>query len=352
MDSGQAAKGVPIQNQLALKIGAVTQVYYPDDPKNLSKIKIEYDILVKERSGTGGMAANLYRNCVTSDLFGGMADFLEFTHRPMDKKEIVDPLYNKGSTVLILCLHGDASQAYIVGGQRHNRISKKSNKDRGHFLEFEFNGINVEINKDGELTLTYKSRTNIEGVPQDTTSGSTFIKIDKTGSIELNDAKACHIRIDKPTSDITIQTTQHDIYIDAKRDLNVHTGRDTNITVEGQAKIDVTKDTLLTVGGKLDAKVKKDALILVEGKTDLTSKGKIDIKTDSETFITSKGKIDVNTSADAFITASGKVKIKAPLIEETNGSTSANDGVINGTSIDPFTGVPHIDFSSIVRAKK
>ena len=50
-----------------------------------------------------------------------------------------------------------------------------------------------------ELTLTYQSRTDIGGVPQDTKSGGSFIKIDKQGSIEINDADAGIIKIEKPS---------------------------------------------------------------------------------------------------------------------------------------------------------
>jgi hypothetical protein len=327
------------QSQFGLKMGTVTAIYYPEDKRNFRKNKIEYDVEVKERTGSHGFVVSTYRRCITSDMFGGLADFVEYTHRPTEEKpdkNKLDPIYNDGSTVLLMCLYGDSNQAYIVGGMRKPNHPKTSAADRGHFLEFEFNGVNIEINKDGEMLLTWKSRTDIKGAPQDEEAGGTYVWIDKTGSIELNDNKNMQIRMDKPTADITIRTNERDIIMHAERDLNVTTNRDINAECKRNANVTVGNNLTGLVKGQADLTVQKDTNIVVKGKTTLTSTGKIDAKTDS----------------DAFITAKGRAKVKAPLIELTDSSTSGTDGIITGASIDPFTGVPHIDFSTISRAKK
>ena len=189
----------PGLHQYALRVGTILKVYYPDDLDNIRKNRIEYDVQVTEQSDNKGSNVSVYQHCVCADLFGGIGDSVEYTLRPSSDPTNPDPTHQTGSQVLILCLHGDKNGGVIIGGLRNLRRPDKSLRERGHFLEFEFNGVNFEINKDGELTLTYQSRTDIGGVPQDTKSGGSFIKIDKQGSIEINDADAGIIKIEKPS---------------------------------------------------------------------------------------------------------------------------------------------------------
>ena len=190
------------ENDFGLKIGTITKVFYSDDEGNLRKNQIEYDVKVGERKGRKGFNISIYKNCVCIDLFGGIADTMEWTYRPSDDGNVPNAMFQTGSRVLILCLSGDSNGGVIIGGVRNVRRKKVSGKVRGHFFECEFNGINIEVNKDGELTFTYKSKTDIKGTPQVPTTGGSFIKIDKTGSIEANDGNGTWIRIDKPTKTI------------------------------------------------------------------------------------------------------------------------------------------------------
>jgi len=215
----QAKTSRPGEHDFGLKIGTVTKIFFPDDDGNIRKNRIEYDVKVGERDGRKGFNISVYKNCVCSDIFGGIADSLEWTYRQSDDGDNPNALYQTGSKVLILCLNGDTNGGVIVGGIRHIRRKKVSNRARGHFLEFEFNGINIEVNQDGELILTYKSKTDLQGLPQDPATGGSFIKIDKTGSIEANDLKGTRIRIDKATSDITIETTTGNVVVNAEQSI-------------------------------------------------------------------------------------------------------------------------------------
>ena len=307
-------------DNMALKVGAVVRLYYPDDAENLNKKRIEYDVKVQERSGRSGFTVSLYKHCMVSDLFGGVADSFEFSLRPSTNPEQPTPLFQDGSTVLLLCLHGDTNFGTIVGGLRNSFREALASTARGHFLSFEFNGINVEINKDGELTLTYKSATNIAGTPKENASmtppdlktGGSVIKIDKTGSIEVTDNKNCAIRLDKPTGDITILTTGGDVVVYTNRDQVSHVGRDQTSTIGGDQHSVVSGSAMLSA---------KEDILHVAGGMYLAQ---------SETV----------------------AKIQARLVELTYNTTSKKDGVITGQSVDPFTGVMHVDFSETVRAKK
>ncbi len=49
-----------------------------------------------------------------------------------------------------------------------------------------FNGIDLAINKDGELTLTYSGATGLDGKPAentDTEAAGTVVKISKDGNL-------------------------------------------------------------------------------------------------------------------------------------------------------------------------
>jgi len=295
VDTGQGAALKPLLDSGFLKKGTVTRVYYPDDRENTNKRVTEYDLFVTERNRRGNLCINPYYKCTVLDLFGGMGDVHRWTLRPSTDLTPLDPADQDGSQVLVLCVHGDRQNAYIVGATKH-RLGPADSRADGHHYDFEFNGWRMAVNDDGECTMTYKSKTDTSGVPQDPASGGSFVKFEKDGSIVINDNEACLIRLDKPTSDITIETSGRDIVVRAARDMNT--------AVERDMVADAGGDWTTTVGG--------------------------------ETLVDSKG----NT------------KVKAPLIELTTGSTSANDGAITGQSVDPFTGVPHIDFSGVVRVKK
>ena len=245
MDRGQESMTIPGEGEFGLKVGTIVKIYYPDDPDNIRKNCIEYDVKVGEKDGRKGFNISPYKHCVCADVFGGMADSLEFTHRPSTDLTLPNALYQTGNKVLVLCLHGDTNAGVIVGGVRNIRRQEKSNSEQGHFLHFQFNGVDISINKDGEMTLTYKSATDIQGAPQDPESGGTFIKVDKTGSIELNDNKATKIRLDKATSDITIETTKGNVIVNAQKNVQ-ETALDSVLVAAENAIREIAKGNVVT----------------------------------------------------------------------------------------------------------
>jgi len=335
VDHGAAAQRKIMGGEYALKMGVVSKIYFPEDKQNTNKLVTEYDVLVRDRDHAGNFTISTYRKCVVVDMFGGKGDVVQWTLRPSTDQTKPDPSFHDGSMVIILCMYGDKNNPYIIGGTRHKQGKAQKAAD-GHRYEFEFNGWNMEVNKDGECTMTYRSKTDNEGVPADTVAGGSFVKFEKDGSIVINDNKACRIRLDKPTSDITIETTGRDIVVHAKRDMNTTIDRNQKTTVHGKSDTVIDKLLTMAIGDTSTTTVAKDCTTTVGGKTVLKS----------------KGNIEETTGGKFLATASSSAKVTAPLIELTSGSTAANDGVITGQSVDPFTGVPHIDFSVVVRAKK
>jgi hypothetical protein len=155
-------------NDLTLKVGIVIKKYDTDDANNITKAAPEYDVLAVSQEKDMGTASVIYKRCQVLQNFGGIGDFMEHKLREPDKdplkpKENEDPKEENGSIVLLMCLHGSQDNGIIIGALQHPKRKTTLTPDKGHHLEGEFNGVNWQINKDGELLLTYKSKTDNDG---------------------------------------------------------------------------------------------------------------------------------------------------------------------------------------------
>jgi hypothetical protein len=274
-----------------LRVGVITECYETDDEKNVTKLVPEYTVVTSEQdSDSGGASFKTYKNCLSTDGFGGIADFFEYKLRPTkqvfdkkegDKKVSHDFTKQNGSTVLIMCLDGFSEKAIIVGGLPNltTENERKSTLTKGNelHLEGEYNGLNWQINKDGEFTVTFKSKTDNDGKPQDDKAGGAFAKIDKTGSIELDTADEAFLKLDKPAKDI-IANAGNNISMTAKKDIEA------------------------TADGNIKGMAKADIEFLAEGSAKYSAKSALDIECD--------GPIKMKGSTISF-TADRKVKVTA-----------------------------------------
>lgn len=176
---------------LALRVGEVVEIVYPDSQKNQSKSMIEYVVDVSHADGHGATITTRYFAVPVGNLFGGVADFTKYTLRSSTKdtsKNKIKTLGN-GSKVTILCVNGRTTQAPIVGGA-HDPNQPNDDKQDGHNYEFEFNGVNLLINDDGELTIKYQGPTDINGDPRsgvDTSKTGATLKFGKDGNWSVTD---------------------------------------------------------------------------------------------------------------------------------------------------------------------
>jgi phage baseplate assembly protein gpV len=178
-----------ISNNFALRFGEVQEIVYPSDPRSASKTIIEYRVLV-QHTENGVSITTIYENCIVENLFGGFADQLSFTLRADPsalkdsggKKTAGQP--GKGAKVILLCLNGQTNNAVIIGGLRDGSVDSdpKTDKEKGHNLYFAFNGVQFNIDKDGQLTLTVIGATDASGKSSNEALPST-IKVEKNGKI-------------------------------------------------------------------------------------------------------------------------------------------------------------------------
>lgn len=253
-----------IFNNTSLKVGIIVKIYEIDDEKNNNKKIPEYDVLVVQNNKQESIEPIFYKNCINAENFGGKADFFEYKMRAVDKKEtnskaVLDIDFSKqyGNMVLLLCLDGSTDRGIIIKSVNHRGRKSTLTKDAGLHLEGEYNGLNWQVNKDGELTVTFKSKTDNEGKPQDETAGGSFLKIDKKGSVNLDSGLK-----EKEETNIVIDKEKKDVKIKAGQSFIMSTQKDIEISAEG----------------KISGKAKASVEFLSEGTAKYTAKSSIDIE--------------------------------------------------------------------------
>jgi hypothetical protein len=120
------------------------------------------------------------------DTFGAFADHFSATLRRSDKSP-KDVSLTKGARVLVLCVNDDTNQGVIIGNLPNANVPVVQ-EDLGHHLSFEFNGVKVEINRDGELSIARKGPTDEAGnVLSGYEDGAgAVIKMSASGNVELS----------------------------------------------------------------------------------------------------------------------------------------------------------------------
>jgi hypothetical protein len=272
-------------NNVSLKMGHVVAVYETTDKGNLNGVTPEYDVVVQERRDQSAPTPITYKNCVMADLFGGAADFMEYRLRgqeTVEKKEKSGEKiarFQDGSIVLLMCLNGFNETAIIIGGAKHPKRKTKLTKDAGHAFAAEFNGLSIDVDKEGALTIGFKGATDNAGKAKSASVGGSFIKIKKDGSVEVSDGKKESLALDK-----TAQT----------------------------AALSSGKDTSINAGGKLDVKSGDAATFKVGKSLAIEAQGSCSLKA-SELSVESKGPVKIKgASLEAQI--DGAVKLKGSQI--------------------------------------
>lgn len=197
-----------------LRIGIVKKVFREQVTSDL-----RYLVEIQDRNDSVEVTARLLRK------FGGVfnyEDIVEHGYKIDDKPDPVRAFDAKaGDTVLVAFLNGEAREAIILGGLTHPARKSTIDITKGPQYSSEFNGIETTINENGEYKLTFKAiPTNIKKLDEkpdktlpkpiyDEKIGGSFLKLDKTGSIELNDKDQDgfqSIKINKPDGQVVINS--------------------------------------------------------------------------------------------------------------------------------------------------
>lgn len=298
----------------AFRMGMILEAIPIDSEDNISKLGVEYNVMTIEQDRQNGQSTTIYKNCIIMDGFGGVADFYKKTLRPADnpkESQRLGSLKNEvGSIVGILCLDGHSEKAVIIGsfGNPSKQLLLEEEKEKGHHLEGEFNGLNWKIDKDGAMIVTFRSPTNPDGTAVDEAVGGSVLTIEKDGSFEVNNKPTVEGQDKGDTVDfekIRLDRTEQKIDIEARKEINVKNDKDINITS----------------GGSINAKLKKDMLLEAEGRAALTFKQTIDIESEGATSLVvqqlsvdSKSMIQMKAASLVQIEASSTMELKAPQV--------------------------------------
>ena len=180
-------------NNNALRIGEVLEIVRPTDSKSVSKKFNEYVVRVQHMSPSGAATSAIYPRCFLVSTFGGQADRLHYTLRT--QRDEGSPAPSKtglglGSKVLVLCINGETNNAVIIGGIREG---DNHDKNEGHHLRFNFNGINIAIKDTGELVIQMAGPTKADGRLVDSSSKTTTISLTKDGVVSIDCETGVHL---------------------------------------------------------------------------------------------------------------------------------------------------------------
>ena len=209
-------------SNVLLRVGEIQAIYYPEDEQNNSRRFVEYDVWVQHRANKTAVT-KMYSHVIAIDHYGGVADFSFATYRAKktstNKGSSNEVAPGQGAKVILLCISGESNNAVILGGIR-DFSSTKDKKADGHNLHSVFNGIDLSINKDGELVLIYNGATGLDGKPDKTTdkeAAGTKVTITKDGNFLLTDGKSENkILVDRVTGKVQI-TAKEEIDLIGKK---------------------------------------------------------------------------------------------------------------------------------------
>jgi hypothetical protein len=270
-----------------LKAGIVVKSHPINSKTNTNKIAPEYDVLVIENDQ--GQAANAvnYRNCISAEGLGSIADYFEKTIRVQKsfkgKTKGQEFRGQDGAIVLLLCLDGLSEKAIIIGALRHPDRKNGLKGDKKQLIT-EFNGIKLQVEDDGSAKMTFRGATGNDGQPLDKKQGDTTLDIEKDGSVQIKNKGVTH-RLQK---DGNVSLTAEDsIAITNKKDFKIETN-------EGAVKVSASK-------GDLNGEMKK--LILKASGSATMSFGTLELNSEGEAKLKAQ-MLNVEASSMAKIKAS------------------------------------------------
>lgn len=244
-------------NNFGLHVGEVREIIKPSDQRSLSGRWYEYNVECTNFVN-GTTTSIMYYNCVLMSTFGGAADQIHYTLRESDQQKSPEDGINVGGKVLVMCIDGKRTKAVIIGGVRDEGTDPKASgyegkdAEEGHSLYFEFNGVQVKVNKDGECTIKFRGATKVDGTLDDNADpdaeGST-LTFNKEGSIKL----------------ATKDEKQY-AYLN-------HKDKKIEILADEEWNVKVNKKTVVTSGDNIEVHTDKEMKLDASNNVKITSSG-------------------------------------------------------------------------------
>ena len=252
LEKKQTGRDVKAQGIKTL-IGQVEKVHFTDEGTNVSKKFVEYDVIVRDERG----GQTTYKNVRCEAMLGGSNDFEETILEPNEvafsgKLDSSNLFANKnGALVYVSFRDGSLDKPYIEACVAHpKKIGAK--KADGIRKIGEFRGLEWNINKDGELTITYNGNRSADGKLVRKDTGPTKIKIDKTGGLTISDNKGQVIEMKRTTKTIKLSNGVT-LILDGEADkVSLELTGGVKLTIDGEGdsvKVETAGGAKLTVDG-------------------------------------------------------------------------------------------------------
>lgn len=313
---------------VALKTGTVTAIHYPDDANNLSGTFIEYDVAVSEQVAEGGTTVSVYRNCKMHNPFGASNNSATYT---LQANQQIDDDPTKGAQCLILCIDGrsDGGQGVILSGLSDVGSPAYTSAD-GQFYDFNFNGINYNINKDGEWTVTFNSPIDEDGNKANADAAGTMMKIDKDGRAIISDNQSQSWTIDRVAKTSTWTNGSESITIDK--------GNKSVALVSGGGMAQTSQKAMsMTSQDAVNVKSQKDMTLDSSNNLNVQSSQNMAQKSGAGWTVQAAGDVMVQAGGNAMIQASGTAQL-----EGLTTLLGAGDVPVAGVGISMVMGIGNL----------
>ena len=175
------------------------------------------------------------------------------------------------------------------------------------------------------------------------------------GKIEVKETKGGHVFIIDNTPGnkriIVLHPTGTYTAMTDKGDFTEKATGDMYTIVEKDWKVNICKDRVEVIQGEQRINIKKDSYENIEGKQNVNVGGDKNEKIGGNLTIAVEGDASVSVVGKCDVSAGGKCTVKANKVDIDGGSKTLS-GVVTQQCICSFTGKPHSDFSSNVKASK
>jgi hypothetical protein len=261
-----------------IMVGLITHSYYNED--------IDEHIYVVEIEAEGSTIVGVARQISS---FGDVYNFIEYGLRVnnySDPKKYEQHLsgYSKvvGELAVVAAINGDYQNLIILGSLKNQaRKLKRTDEDEMFFYSI-YSGIETEINKDGEYSLTFKGLptnedklaksadgTAIDPPEYDEEIGGSSFKLEKDGSISFSDAHKEILqtfKIDKTANEFSFASKETTFKISGQEDLISFTAKDYKVEAKETFKVE-TSD--LEIKGSKTAKLDSPKIAIGNGGVEL-----------------------------------------------------------------------------------
>jgi hypothetical protein len=302
---------------VTIKEGIVTGIIYPDDDASVSEKEIEYNVAVVDYDHQNNANLNIYRNCRLVNPFGTTNNRLTYTLQPSTQTptqltgDTNTGVFEDGARVLVVCVGGvsRATSCVILGGVQHRDQAKYSSDD-GQFYDFTFNGINYNIDKDGQLTITFNSATDQDGKQANSAAAGTKIQIDKQGHFTVLDNKGQTIKVDRDAQQVSVSNGSESIVVDqGKKSVTITSGQDTAVNAGGKLSASSGSDMSLSSGGALSVKSSGATSVQSGGSMTTQANGQWQLKAQGNVQVTAGGNVQVMSSSGPVIQSQGPMTL-------------------------------------------